>query len=104
MRRADVQDSVNTHVGRKIRLRRWMASMTQGELGQAVGVGLQQIHKYESGVSQIGASRLWRIAVALGCDVSYFFEGLEGRAAPGSFLAAGPQPQLPDSLANGDVL
>ena len=63
--------------------------MTQGELGQAVGVGLQQIHKYESGASRIDATRLWLVATALGCEVSYFFDEFETGAAGEALLGAG---------------
>lgn len=74
------QNSINVHLGQRLRQRRWVVGVTQEQLGQAVGVGFQQIHKYESGISQLTASRLWQISAALGCSVSYFFEGIEASA------------------------
>ena len=59
-----------------VRQRRWTLGINQTQLGAEIGVGFRQIHKYESGVSQISAARLWQIAAAMRCDVSSFFEGL----------------------------
>lgn len=75
--------------------------MNQRQLGQAVGVGLQQIHKYESGASRVSASRLWHIAAAMGCNVSYFFEGLDhgpGDAGQSPGQGDGGRATLPASV------
>lgn len=68
---------VDTHVGQKIRQRRWLVGMTQQELAEAVGIKFQQIQKYETGANRVSASRLWDICAALGVPVSFLFEGLE---------------------------
>lgn len=67
---------VDSHVGQKIRQRRWMVGMTQQQLAEAVGIKFQQIQKYETGMNRVSASRLWDISRALGVSASYFFEGL----------------------------
>jgi transcriptional regulator with XRE-family HTH domain len=74
---------VDSHVGQRIRQRRWMSGMTQQQLAEKVGIKFQQIQKYETGMNRVSASRLWDIADALGVPVSFFFEGLdvEGTAA-----------------------
>ena len=67
---------VDTHVGQKIRQRRWLIGMTQQELAAAVGIKFQQIQKYETGANRVSASRLWDSSEALGVPIAYFFAGL----------------------------
>ncbi len=83
--------SVDVHVGRRVRQRRWMVGMTQQQLGENVGIRFQQIQKYETGTNRISASRIWDIAAAMEVPVSFFFGGLDG--------------QVPDTgVARGDIL
>ena len=70
--------SVDLHVGKRIRHRRWMMGQTHSQLAEATGIKFQQIQKYESGANRVSASRLWEIAGALGVSIGFFFEGLEG--------------------------
>ena len=67
---------VDVHVGGRVRDRRTLIGMSQTELGKHVGLGFQQIQKYEKGVNRIGASRLWRFSLILGRPISWFFEGI----------------------------
>ncbi len=71
---------VDVHVGQRVRQRRWMVGMTLQQLGDRVGIKRQQIQKYETGTCPISASRMWDIAAAMTGPVSFFFEGLDGRA------------------------
>ncbi|AUR38374.1 putative transcriptional regulator (plasmid) [Phaeobacter piscinae] len=64
---------VDIHVGKQIRKLRWLAEMTQAQLGEAVGVKFQQIQKYETGANRVSASRLDDIARVLGVSVLSFF-------------------------------
>lgn len=82
-------DPVDRHVGTRIRGRRVGLRISQTKLGQAIGVTFQQIQKYESGTNRVGASNLFKIAKALGVDVSFFFEG-----APRDEVTAMPSPAL----------
>jgi transcriptional regulator with XRE-family HTH domain len=50
--------------------------ISQTKLGHSIGVTFQQIQKYESGTNRVGASNLFKIAKALGVEVSFFFEGV----------------------------
>ncbi len=50
--------------------------MDQGELALFIGVSAQQLQKYETGRSRIGAGRLQRIAEKLDVPVASFFESL----------------------------
>lgn len=69
--------AVDTHVGKRIRQRRWLIGMTQQKLAELVGIKFQQIQKYETGANRVSASRLWDIADALGVPVGFFFDGME---------------------------
>ena len=71
---------VDLHVGQRIRQRRYLAGMTQRELGDKIGIRLQQIQKYETGANRISASRMWDIAAVMEVPVSFFFEGIDGQA------------------------
>lgn len=95
----DGPDPIDRHVGTRIRGRRVGLRVSQTKLGQAIGVTFQQIQKYESGTNRVGASNLFKIAKALGVDVSFFFEGVasdfpvaEPLGATG--LADSPLPQF----------
>jgi transcriptional regulator with XRE-family HTH domain len=61
-----------------------LLGVTQRELAQAIGVTAQQLHQYETGGSRITAGRLHRLAQALGMEVGYFVQDLEGAWQPGT--------------------
>ncbi|MDR1266999.1 MAG: helix-turn-helix domain-containing protein [Holosporales bacterium] len=79
--------SIDQHVGMRVRTRRSVLRLSQGQLGEAVGLTFQQVQKYERGVNRISASRLLEISRALEVDISYFFEGLDKTAKPKSHAA-----------------
>lgn len=70
---------VDTHVGKRLRLRRSMLGMSQDHLGKEIGVTFQQIQKYERGVNRIGSSRLYDFSRILNVPVEYFFEDMNGQ-------------------------
>src|SRR3954452_13108424 len=73
---------VDRHVARRMRERRITLGLTQQQVAEWIGVTYQQAHKYEKGENRISVGRLRRIAVALGVEPEYFFEGLgAGRPA-----------------------
>src|SRR3954471_20240428 len=67
-------NSVDRHVGARIRMRRVMLTLSQTQLGDALGLTFQQVQKYEKGTNRVGASRLQHIASILQVPVSFFFE------------------------------
>jgi transcriptional regulator with XRE-family HTH domain len=69
-------NTVDAHIGARIRSRRRALDLTQDDLAGCIGVTAQQIHKYESGVNRVAASKLFEIATALTMPVSAFFAGL----------------------------
>ena len=56
---------IDKHVGSRVRMRRMMLGMSQGKLGDALGLTFQQVQKYEKGTNRIGASRLQQISQIL---------------------------------------
>ena len=61
-------------IGERIALLRKIKGLSQGALGEAVGVTFQQIQKYEHGLNRASAGRLQQIATVLGVPLSSFFE------------------------------
>jgi transcriptional regulator with XRE-family HTH domain len=55
-------------------MRRKMLSMSQTDLGAALGLTFQQVQKYEKGTNRIGAGRLQQIAHTLRVPISFFFD------------------------------
>ena len=43
---------IDEHVGRRLRMRRRMLAISQGKLGDALGLTFQQVQKYEKGTSE----------------------------------------------------
>jgi len=83
-------NDIDVHLGKRLRRRRRLLSLTQQQLASAVGVRFQQIQKYECGANKISAARLWSLARALDVPVAYFYEGLaEPRAEPQAANEAG---------------
>jgi transcriptional regulator with XRE-family HTH domain len=72
---------IDVHVGSRLRQRRTLVGMSQGKLGDMVGLTFQQIQKYEHGVNRIGASRLYDMSRVLDVQISYFFEDLPADVA-----------------------
>jgi len=69
-------ETIEIHVGRRLRTRRRLLEMTQAELGQRVGVSFQQIQKYECAAQRLTVSMLWRLSRALDTEPLYFLSGL----------------------------
>ena len=67
---------VDEYVGRRTRQRRLELGLSQGELGDSLGITFQQIQKYENGSNRVSAGRLYDMARYLGVTLDYFFEGL----------------------------
>lgn len=65
---------IDIHVGQRLRQRRTLLGMSQGKLGDTVGLTFQQIQKYERGANRIGASRLYDLSRVLDVSIAYFFE------------------------------
>src|SRR5438105_1983903 len=87
-------NSIDQHIGQRIRARRAILNLTQADLANALGVSYQQIQKYEKGLDAIGVSRLPKVAETLKVSMAYLFEGLDKApmpqmdSSPADFLAS----------------
>lgn len=68
---------LNHLIGAKLKARRTMLGLTQHEVAQRVGITYQQLHKYETGLNRISASRLYCCAEALAVPIDFFFRDPE---------------------------
>lgn len=66
---------VDLQVGQNLRSGRNLRGLTQKKLGEAVGLTLQQIQKYENGSNRITVSRLHQFSEVLNVPVAHFFSG-----------------------------
>jgi transcriptional regulator with XRE-family HTH domain len=66
-------DSIDAHVGARIKLRRTLLGMSQGHVAEILGLTFQQLQKYEKGANRVGASRLFELSRILEVSVDYFF-------------------------------
>lgn len=71
---AKAPQSVDVHIGQRLRSRRIALGQSQTALGAALGVTHQQIQKYEVGQDRIAASRLYEAACAQDVPVAWYFE------------------------------
>lgn len=76
-RNARRANTVDSHVGARVRLRRMLLGMSQEKLGESLGLTFQQVQKYEKGVNRIGASRLFDLAHVLGVPVQFFYDEID---------------------------
>jgi transcriptional regulator with XRE-family HTH domain len=63
-------DETDIALGARIRLRRNELKLSQGALGEALGITYQQIQKYERGADRVSASMLVKIARQLDCTAA----------------------------------
>ena len=68
------RDTLDLHVGRRLKARRILANMSQERLAAALGVSYQQLQRYESGKGKLPSSMLYRAAQALNVPIGHFFE------------------------------
>jgi transcriptional regulator with XRE-family HTH domain len=64
---------IDVLIGERVRSRRMQAKISQAALGEALGITLQQIQKYEEGTDRIDSGRLLEVARVLECDVMEFY-------------------------------
>lgn len=80
---------IDVHVGVRIRLRRTLLAMSQGRLGDALGLTFQQVQKYERGVNRVSASRLFDLSRVLDVPISFFFDDMPETLAANSAASQG---------------
>lgn len=102
-RAAGVSASADRHVGRRMRERRVQLGLSLAQLACALGVTTQQAAKYESGRNGVPASRLGTLAMALGVEVGWFFDGLAERGTYTPELPTRPRMLLDLVRATGQL-
>jgi transcriptional regulator with XRE-family HTH domain len=83
-------DPIDVHVGKRLRLARLSAGLSQDELGHGIGVSFQAVQKYEQGENRLSASRLFRAAHLVEQPASFFFEGLDQMASTSNVAVLTP--------------
>ena len=74
-------DTVDIHVGQRLRVRRSLLGLSQEKLAEAIGLTFQQVQKYEKGMNRISAGRLFQLSKILEVPVAYFYENLADQTA-----------------------
>lgn len=101
-------NSLDCHVGSRVRLRRMLLGISQEKLGERLGLTFQQIQKYEKGINRIGASRLYELAGVLGVQVQYFYDdapnGEASVARAGAMAEPSQESYVVDFLASREGL
>ena len=85
-------NSVDKHVGSRVRMRRLMLGISQEKLGEALGLTFQQVQKYEKGTNRVGASRIQQICEIFQVPVSFLFEGSPTAISKAEGLSEAPSP------------
>ena len=68
----------NQKIGYRIYLRRKILKLSQKNIADELNVSPQNVQKYESGENALNIYTLYRIALFLGVDISYFFQDVKG--------------------------
>ena len=69
-----MEGNFNSHLGKKLRMRRLALGLTQTKVAQAINVTFQQIQKYEKGTNGISSLRIMQLAKFLKVSILYFFD------------------------------
>ncbi len=72
--KAEYLNSIDVHVGSRLRLLRISKKLSQVELAKAIGVSFELVQQYERGICRIRASHLYHASKFLDVPVAYFFE------------------------------
>jgi len=100
-------NSIDVHVGSRVRLRRMVLGMSQEKLGEQLGLTFQQVQKYEKGVNRIGAGRLFDLSHVLGVPVQFFYDDApyaSDNASHGGFSERSGESDVVDFLSTREGL
>ncbi len=70
-------DTIDAHVGMRIRQRRNLLGLTQGDIAEKLNIRYQQVQKYERGQNRVAASTLFQLSKILQIPVNFFFDEYE---------------------------
>lgn len=76
---------ITRHVAHRMRERRRSLGLTIVKVAESLGISYQLLHKYETGITHVPASRLYDLALVLDVEIDYFFHGLsDEQVLPGA--------------------
>jgi transcriptional regulator with XRE-family HTH domain len=78
----DAEARIARGLGQRIRMFRRLQQLSLADVGARLGLSGQMVHKYESGQSQLPASRLPRLAAALGVSTHLLLPSLAAGLGP----------------------
>ena len=84
-----MEDSFNTHLGKRLRMRRLSLGLTQTKVANAINVTFQQIQKYEKGTNGVSSTRLMQLANFLKVPITYFYEDFPSYVSDNTNLGEG---------------
>ena len=85
---------VDQHVAARLRERRLTLGLTMQQVAAPLGIAVQQLHKYETGVNRVSVGRLYQLAEVLEVGVGHFFAGLEPAATGVTPVSTGQERAL----------
>ena len=68
---------LNKIIGSRLKSRRQLMGLNQVDLGKSLNISGQQIHKYEAGIDQLSAAKIFELSGILQIPVTYFFDDLD---------------------------
>ena len=77
-RKNDYLVKVDKIIGEKICSLRLAKGLSRTQVAEAIGVAHQQLQKYEKGADRIAVGRLLLISKALGKEIRFFLENIQG--------------------------
>ena len=82
---------IERQIGRRMRSRRRLLGLTLSEVADVVGLTLQMVQKYETGMVRMSVRNLLLFAEALEVEVDYLLQGLDVRASSEALIRAGAE-------------
>ena len=92
-----IPSPVDAHAGARLRRRRTLLGMSQTKLGDAIGLTMQQVQKYERGANRISASRLFDLSRVFDVPIQFFFDDMPAAVAASSPAQGGGKAKKPPS-------
>lgn len=72
-------NELDVYLGKRVKMFRIKLRWPLRTLAMKLGISIQQLQRYETGMNKISASLLYTIAHEFKTDVAFFYEGYQGR-------------------------
>ena len=70
-------NQIDERISKRFKLCRLMVGASQQQLADVIGVSVQQIQKYETGVNNVSSNNLYNLAKHLKVPINYFYDESE---------------------------